>query len=84
MGRAMVDVSAHLILDALAFPEGTIIMGIKYIPESYTLRLYVSHEDLPELPEAAIATPVTPLHTYIEGRRPADWIAFDWNLPEGK
>jgi len=80
MKRCIVKVSTHLILDALAFPEGSEIEAC--LGERAPLgeiELIISHDDLPDVPEGNPLPSLLPTFTLV-GDLPAKFIEFDWNL----
>lgn len=76
----LVVVSTHLLLDALAFPEGTTIVACYGEGAAWPgeITLAVEHPDLPITPEGSSPHLRPTLH--VTGPRPASYITFDWNL----
>lgn len=81
---ARVRLSTDLILQALAFPEGTTVIACDGERAGYPgdIDLIVHHPDLPVTPELAFAPLTTPIHKLIN-KPPSAFFEFDWNLPDG-
>lgn len=91
MGRqiAMLKITGELIEQALAMPEGTRILGIRFIaslaPQEIggIAEFIVSHPDLPETPEGVIVSELIPILTVTEEEdKPFRRTEWDWNLPD--
>ena len=84
MNRRMVrfQVSAQLISQALAMPDGSTIHNIvRHDFNSDVFIFYVEHPDLPELPEGGMPLEITPIIKADYDKRPSTWLTFDWNTP---
>ncbi len=74
-------VSGELIKEALALPDGTVIVAIQVESlYSYQFRFLVSHDDLPEVSEGVRATELTPKFTTDYDKKPDTWLSFDWGI----
>ena len=78
--RAKFDVTAELIVAALALPEGTKlydITGSDEFPGVFTF--YVEHPDLPERTGVTLAK-ITPTFSADYTKCPSTWITCNWNV----
>lgn len=79
-GRAIVEITPELVLLALAFPEDTKTLYVRWDPERHVLRFVMESFDLPEWVLGNPLPVVRPILTYDYDNRPATWMEFDWNL----
>jgi hypothetical protein len=78
---AKIDITSELILQALAFPDGTTIYDIYpngKIPNVFTF--LVEHPDLPELTGEGSIPQIKPIFTADYTKRPSTWITCNWNM----
>ena len=80
-GRARIRVSTPLILQALAFPEGTKLVAChtEHVASDGYVEFVLDHRDLPLLIEGQAAPVIVPVFTQV-GPRPETWIKVDWNI----
>lgn len=74
-------VSAELLVDAFAMPEGTELFWIETNwkrPGEFLF--FVRHEALPEIEQGERYPQIVPVITQIDGREPREWVEFDWNI----
>ena len=80
--QARILVSTKLFFSALAFPEGVKLLEATTGDLGHSLQaieLLIEHHELPEVEGRPPV--ITPTLTQA-GPRPAEYLAFDWNLPE--
>ncbi len=78
--QAKFDVTAELIVQALALPEGTklhAIVASYEFPGVFTL--YVEHPDLPELTGMGVSE-IVPTFSADYTKCPTTWITCNWNV----
>lgn len=80
LGR--VRVSTDLILEALGFPEGTMIIACygERAGHPGDVDFIVHHNDLPKTPEGGEAIEINPHLTITHEDAPKHWIDFSWGL----
>lgn len=82
MKIARVRVSTHIILGTLAFPDGAeIVACIGERAPLGEIELFVTHSDLPDVPEGHEIPIRQPVLTLVDAdkKRP-EFISFDWGL----
>jgi hypothetical protein len=74
-------VSAQIIMDSLAMPEGSKLRAIvqdEFHPNVFVF--YVEHPDLPEEVEGMPPVEIMPIVKADYERRPSMWLTFEWNV----
>lgn len=78
---ARFKISAQVLIQALAMPEGTSIYNIKrddYWPD--TFEFIVEHPDLPEIVEGGYPKQIDPSIKIEPDKTPETWVTFDWGV----